>query len=196
MTISVLDLSHHNQQLDFAEMKKAQVYGIVHKASQGINFIDRDYRTREILCAVHGLQWGGYHFGDGSDPVKQAKFFISVVQPLPDTLLALDWEALSMGIKKAEIFVQTIYDLTGRWVLLYGGWWLKWQTNRVKSTLLTNCDLWIAQYGARRPTLPWKWKAYTLWQYGNLPRIKNCGRLDRNRFEGTWEQMKGVWNAV
>jgi GH25 family lysozyme M1 (1,4-beta-N-acetylmuramidase) len=44
-----------------------------------------------------GLLWGAYHFGTGSDGLKQAQHFLDVVGNDPGTLLVLDFEPNPTG---------------------------------------------------------------------------------------------------
>lgn len=94
---------------------------------------------------------GSYHFASKGSGVKQADFFLSVVQPGENELLVLDYERTMNGglmtIAEAEKFVKRIKDETGRWPGLYSGNDIKEQLGNNTKTILKNCWLWIAQYG-------------------------------------------------
>ena len=59
-----------------------------------------------------GVWWGAYHFGVGGDGIAQAAHFLASVQPGPDTLLVLDFEANpqgpSMTLEEARAFARTV----------------------------------------------------------------------------------------
>ena len=42
----VVDLSHHNERVDFGKLKAAGIVGVIHKATQGLTFVDRGYALR------------------------------------------------------------------------------------------------------------------------------------------------------
>ena len=72
----IIDLSHHNQNLDFSQIKDpGAILGIIHKATQGTNYVDPTYETHRALALGQGLLWGAYCFGTGADGVEQAGGF-------------------------------------------------------------------------------------------------------------------------
>src|SRR5579863_4160519 len=60
---SILDLSGWNTVTDFGALAAAGVRAIIHKATEGIGFIDPFYHMRRTLAQATGLLWGAYHFG-------------------------------------------------------------------------------------------------------------------------------------
>ncbi len=68
----VVDLSHHNETVDFAKMKAAVIVGVIHKATQGLTYVDDTYANRRAQALECGLLWGGYRFGVGGDGSDQA----------------------------------------------------------------------------------------------------------------------------
>src|SRR5215831_19286701 len=123
---AVIDLSHHNQNLDFSEMKDpGGILGIIHKATQGVKYADPTYDDHMTRALDAGILWGAYHFGTGADGIEQAQHFLDVVQPHGQTLLALDFEANphgpSMNLEEARSFVTHINQVTGNWPVFYSG---------------------------------------------------------------------------
>ena len=107
---AVIDLSHHNQNLDFQQIREeGGIVGAIHKATQGLRFQDPTYLTHRPSALSNGLLWGAYHFGTGSDGVEQAQAFLDFVSPDEQTLLVLDFEANphgpSMTLEEARAFV-------------------------------------------------------------------------------------------
>jgi lysozyme len=125
----VIDLSHHNQNLDFASIRSGGILGIIHKATQGLGYADPTYLPHRASALANGMLWGAYHFGTGSDGVQQAERFLDVVKPGAQTLLVLDFEANgqgpSMTLEEARAFVTHVNDQTGRYPGLYSGHYIK-----------------------------------------------------------------------
>ena len=198
----VIDLSHHNGQVNLAAAVSAGVHGVIHKATQGWKYVDPRYRSNRSAARDAGLLWGAYHFGVGADGVAQADFFLSKVEADAETLLVLDFEAnaadSSMDLIEARSFVTHLQQETGRWPGLYAGQYLKELLGSSPDPVLSNCWLWLAQYG---PTavLPPGWDGWTMWQYtdgavGPEPHeIPGFGHCDRDIFNGTTNDLRAFW---
>ena len=114
----VIDLSHYNEVTSFSDIKASGIVGVIHKATQGLADRDPTYAFRRARAAAAGLWWGAYHFGTDADGAAQARFFLSVVNPGPQDLLALDFEQNgddTMTLTQAEQFVTEVYNQTGRY---------------------------------------------------------------------------------
>lgn len=73
----VIDLSHHNGDVNMSAAKNAGIQGVIHKATQGWKYVDPKYQVNRDTALAAGLLWGAYHFGVGADGVEQADFFLS-----------------------------------------------------------------------------------------------------------------------
>jgi lysozyme len=184
---SVVNLSHYDLlRPDFVAMKNEGILGVIHEASFPRFERDAKYFERQQAATRAGLLWGAYHYGNGTDPVRQADHFLSVVsgawaQADPATrpagvLLVLDFEKNghypggTMRVDQAIAFVQRIHERTGKYPGIYSGEYyltrtlnsLKAGTSRTRT--LANCWLWLANYGSEpRATSPWS--AWDMWQY-------------------------------
>jgi len=70
----VVDLSHHNQNLDFSQMKTAgNILGIIHKATQRVKYVDPTYQPHSTAALKVNLWWGAYHFGINSSAILRAR---------------------------------------------------------------------------------------------------------------------------
>lgn len=204
-TNAVIDLSHYNTVSSFEQIKAAGIAGIIHKATQGTKYVDPTYEPRQQKALNAGLLWGAYHFGTGDDPVAQANHFLDTVKPDSKTLIALDLESnptgSSMSRAEAEAFVTVIHDRIRRWPVLYTGrWYLDVIMRRDTKTVLSNCPLWLAAYTPIMPTIPSQWPTWAFWQYTN-GHNNNTGAVvagvspcDRNRFNGTLDQLIAWWS--
>jgi lysozyme len=205
----VVDLSHHNETVDFAKMKASGVVGVIHKATQGLTYVDETYAGRRIEALECGLLWGAYHFGVGGDGSDQAQFFLDVTKPDGRTLLVLDYEpnltGPTMSLDQAREFVEHVGEATGRWPGLYSGHLIKEQLggSTPPDARLSKCFLWIAQYNGPRPlNVPPTFRTWTFWQYtdgvhGPAPhRVDGVGLCDRNIFNGSLAQLKRLWGVA
>jgi lysozyme len=203
-TDTVVDLSHHNTNLDFAKAKQGGIYGVIHKATQGQSGVDGTYALRRPQAEAAGLRWGAYHFGTGSDGVEQAESFLTTVGDPKGLLLVLDLEGNptgpSMSLEEARAFLVHVKDKTGRWPGLYSGHYIKELLGTAKDPVLASCWFWLAQYG---PTavVPPNWETWTLWQYtdGSIPNppteTPGLGHCDKDRFNGSADELKAFWDS-
>jgi lysozyme len=201
---AVVDISHHNANVDFSKLKAAGILGVIHKASQGSVGADPTYAQHRAGALEAGLLWGAYHFGTDSDGVEQAVNFLNVVGDVAGTLIALDFETNptgpSMSLEEARAFVTHVNEVTGRYPGLYSGHDIKAALGSGTDSVLGNCWFWLAQYG---PTavVPQNWNTWKLWQYtdgaiGPDPtEIPGVGRFDRDLFNGTADELRAFWGT-
>src|SRR5438045_6262726 len=77
---NVVNLSHYDMMRpDFAAMKREGIIGVIHEASYPRLERDAKYLDRQMGALQAGLLWGAYHYGDATDPVRQADHFLNVV---------------------------------------------------------------------------------------------------------------------
>lgn len=202
----VIDISHHQQNVDFARVKAAGVVGVIHKATAGTSYIDSMYATHRTRALDVGLLWGAYHWGTGDSGEQQANHFLDVVRADNQTLLALDYEpnvagshrlGPDMNEHQATEFVNRINAATGRFPLLYTGLAMAGHF-----PALPECPLWWARYGPQPTGFPSTWPSWTLWQYtgdglGNRPRSVDgiAGPCDRDQFNGDLDGLKRLWGV-
>ena len=182
---AVIDLSHTCRVFDFS-LARAQsgVLAVLHKATEGGDYVDPLYAERQLQAEAAGLLWGAYHYGTRMYPgAQQAANFLAAARPTPTTLLALDLEpnernpGNTMMLDQAEDFVSAVYQATGRFPLLYthptwanGGTYGRARMSLGgaigSGSILANCDLWLADY-RMEPELPFAWadRGWRLWQY-------------------------------
>jgi GH25 family lysozyme M1 (1,4-beta-N-acetylmuramidase) len=199
---AVVDLSHHNGDVDLNKAKAASILGVIQKASQGIGYADPTYEANRSKAIAAGLYWGAYHFGTGSDGVQQAEHFLDIVKPGSKDLLVLDFEANAQGpsmtLEEARAFVTHVNKMTGRWPGLYAGHYLKELLGNSKDPVLSSCWFWLSQYGPT-PVIPNSWDKWTMWQYtdggiGSEPHsVDGIGRCDRDKFNGDEAALRELW---
>jgi lysozyme len=142
----VVDLSHWDQSVDFKLAKEDGILGVIHKATQGLEYVDPKYAERRKAAEEEGYLWGAYHFGVGENGKGQAEHFLETVGDNSQVLLALDIEENRNGKnitpEQAEDFVERILEATDRLPLIYGSAsFLK----DFATPILTKCSLWVAR---------------------------------------------------
>jgi len=223
---TVIDISHNVTVTDFAAVRRSKILAVLHKVTEGGNWFDPSYGSRRRQAEAAGLLWGGYHFGTRQfSGEKQAQAFLSACQPGPATVMALDLEPNegnprnTMTLGQAEEFVLTVQRATGRLPMVYshpswangevyGRRRLKLDRPVLPGSLLSQCDLWLADY-REVPQIPnaWATKGWKLWQYvadetsanfahGSEPRaVAGVGHCDRNLFNGDEAALYRFWKG-
>ncbi len=206
MLDAIIDISHHNgTTLNFGAAKAAGILGVIQKATQGLSGADPTFQSNRTSIRNAGLLFGAFHFGDGSDGGSQARHFLSVTQSGPNELIALDLEGNpagpSMTLEEARAFITVIFETIGKWPVLYSGHYLKEALEGHPDTVLSQCPLWLAQYGPAA-VLPPGWTRWSLWQYtdgavppGSQP-VNGIGHCDRDRFYGVVGDLAAFWASV
>lgn len=199
---AVVDLSHHNGNVDLQAAKGDGIVGVIHKATQGLTGVDPMYVTNRGKATTAGLLWGAYHFGTGGDGAGQAQHFLATVGNVDNTLLVLDFEqnpgGSSMSLADARAFVTQVNQSTGRFPGFYSGSYIKQLLGNNHDPVLAQCWLWLPQYGPT-PVVPPNWPTWTMWQYtdgvsGPPPHaVAGIGNCDRDQFNGTQEQLEALW---
>lgn len=204
-TNAVFDLSHFNANSDFAQAVAGGMIGVLHKATQGLTYVDPEYAARRGPAQAAGLLWGAYHFATGDDPTAQADHFLATVgADNAGMLLVLDFEqntgGTSMTLDQARTFVTRIQAQTGRWPGFYSGSYIKQLLGDQKDPVLSQCWFWLAEYGST-PAVPANWESWTLWQYtdgtnGPEPHTTpGIGTSDRDQYNGEADALKAFWRA-
>lgn len=203
MIDTIIDIYHQNN-VDFERVRTAGIVAIIHKATEGTTFVDVEYRERMQKAKDMGFLWGAYHFSSGEHVADQVEHFLTVATPEESDLIALDFEASSDGpdmtIDQARQFVMLIHNELGRFPVIYGSHLIREGVKHSPDPVLANCPLWYARYRSRPIGIPTQvWPTYTLWQFtdgsnGDGPyRVDGIGRCDRNRYQGTTEELRGAW---
>lgn len=146
-----------------------------------------------------GKLLGAYHYGEGGDPVKEARYFCAKVGPrVGECILALDWEGKSNSkfntseeVAWVLKFAMEVYRLTGVHIFLYMS---KSVTRRRNwSEVAKDVRLWCAQYANDNFTNyqanPWTdnngwgaWTSDTIRQYSSHGRVRGYSKnLDINK---------------
>jgi lysozyme len=222
---AVIDISHNVTVSDFGQVRKANILAVIHKASEGGDWIDPSYAPRRVEAESNGLLWGAYHFGTRQySGARQAQTFLAAARPTPRTLISLDFEVNdprpgnTMTLQQAEEFVRVVHQATGRLPVVYThAAWANGKSGRRgvrlqkpvgPESILAQCDLWLAD-PREEPVVPdaWAGRGWRLWQYvadesesnaayGTASRaIPGVTHCDRNLFAGDTTDLLHYWGV-
>lgn len=197
---------------DYRSLGQAGIWGLIHKATQGLGVSDPAYATRTKSARAASLMTGAYHFNTGDSVQGQINHFFDAAEPDSRTLMALDFEdnrASQMTLAQAVQFLQLSDERLGRPLWVYSG-------NRIKESIVNTSDelretfakrpFWLCEYGPVAKMLdssgkPLPWTSPTLWQFTgdgigpsphSLPGIVTQG-IDINTFVGSRDEFNDVW---
>lgn len=203
MIDSVIDVSHFDNSPDWTKVKAAGIQAVIHKATQGLHYVDKTFASAKVDVPGAGMLWGAYHFGTGDGTgAEQAQFFLDTVQPDAQTLLSIDFEpnpsGTTMSLQQMLDWIDVVQKATGRWPVVYGGKSLLFGAiGSTQQPALAQCPLWVAQYtSAAAPSgIPSQvWKDWTLWQYTETGQIDGIDvNVDRERYNGTADALSSSW---
>src|SRR5882672_4054864 len=78
---AVIDISHNVTVGDFTLVRQSNILGVIHKATEGGDWIDPSYASRCTQAESVGLLWGAYHVGTRQySGAEQAAAFVSTVR--------------------------------------------------------------------------------------------------------------------
>jgi lysozyme len=185
--LTIVDLSHHNPEPNWAKLKAGGVVGVILKATEGTTYIDPTFGRRREAAKAAGLAVASYHFLKPGNASGQMLHYLNVLEPQPGERVVIDYEAT--GLKLADLH-EAVEALAGQplnlQITVYSGHLIKEQLGDDKDVLLADfTSLWIAQYGA---TVKWPmgtWPVWSLWQFTDKANVPGIGQpVDGNRFNG------------
>lgn len=191
------DVASYQYDIEPAAMTTTDFFII--KATQGTwytnPYCDQQYAKAKAAGKLLGL----YHYAEGGDPIKEARYFVAKVgKRIGECILALDWEGKSNGkfntadeVAWVLAFAAEVYRLTGVHIFLYMSKSVTWRRNW--SEVAKDVRLWCAQYANSNSMNyqdnPWTdrngWGAWikdTIRQYSSHGRVRGYGKnLDINK---------------
>ncbi|HEY2071224.1 MAG TPA: glycoside hydrolase family 25 protein [Rhizomicrobium sp.] len=218
ITPLVIDMNHDDSVTDFAAVAASGIVGVIHKASTGATGKDSLYTARKAQAKAAGLLWGAYHWGTAANVDAQIANFLSVINPAPNplsaldgTLIALDFEKTkladgtddTMSLDQAREFLLKLGAKLQRKPVLYGGGMLNDDLGDTIDPVLGSHKLWLANYNDK-PTWPKTWNDYWLWQFtgdgqgSNAKKIPGApgdknGYVDCSMFPAGADALKTQW---
>jgi lysozyme len=199
-----VDVSHHNENLDWDGIKNAGASFVFIKITDGVGTRDKQAKVNADNAKQKGLRIGYYHFchpdtkmggSVENDATAEANEALKVMAGLQknDLPLVLDLETGLGGVDSplsqanyllwVTTFIERIKTVSGADIIIYG--------NRpyLNSKLPTGHDLgkhklWLAAYPAKpdcdKTDCPIGWKDWAIWQYTEDGVIGKNPKLDIN----------------
>jgi GH25 family lysozyme M1 (1,4-beta-N-acetylmuramidase) len=191
-----IDISHHQDTIDWAQVAASGVRFAVAKATEGQTFVDPQYAINRAGAEAAGVAFTAYHFArpdeTPNDAVLEADHFVDTALLAPGNLIpALDIERTG-GLSQAEVttwiltWLDRVNERLGVRPMVYtspNGW----DARTGDTTAVADAGytvLWVAHWGVSEPRLPgneWSGNGWTFWQYsncGSVPGIVGCVDLD------------------
>lgn len=199
-----LDVSHHQETIDWAQVAQSGVAFVYIKATEGVDFQDPTFEQNWAGAKTAGLLRGAYHMlRPEDDAVEQAEWFLKNLEAVGfgqgDLPPALDVERVSstttlprpQTAERALAWLQHVEKQVGRKPLLYTNPRF-WQDYLAADHALTEYPLWLAEYTSEpTPSSGWGWDTWTLWQFtqdGQRPGV--TARVDVDRFAGSHDELR------
>lgn len=169
----------------------------VAKATQGTTYVDPTYANHRKQAAALGIPFSGYHWFDDTDPVAQARWYHANAGGAPCM-----WDAEAPGATVPRILTATaeLKRLSGRaWGVYLPHWWWQGHIGSPDLRPLTAAGLALVSSDYRVVPPGAGWVPYggvtpTVWQFTDH-RVFNGVPCDFNRFDGTVEQLRTLFNG-
>jgi GH25 family lysozyme M1 (1,4-beta-N-acetylmuramidase) len=191
-----IDVSHHQNTIDWTQVAASGVRFAIAKATEGTGFIDPQFSTNRAEAMAAGIVFGAYHFARPDlhpfNPIPEADHFVDTAQLAPGNIVpVLDLER-SGDLSPAQLtdwvlqWLDQVYARTGVRPMVYtspNGW----KDRMANTTAIADAGytvLWVAHWNVAAPTLPandWQGNGWKVWQYsncGDVPGIDGCVDLD------------------
>lgn len=151
-----IDISNHNGNIDFNQVKNDGVEVVIIKATEGVDFVDSYLEEHYRNACGKGLAIGFYHFmSERTNPSQQAEDFYNAIKDKEYNVMpCLDIESNSQCRSAAEItdrcleFLNRFKELSELDCMIYTGGYFGRDSldDRIK-----NYPAWIAHYGVDTP---------------------------------------------
>ena len=186
-----IDVSHHQGEIDWAQVKAVGIQCVMIKATQGLTK-DSRWEFNRDGAQQQGLFVIPYAFvGSQSDAITQARFFIETAGLAAGMPAALDWEGDDApGADIVERLGLAVAEVTKRDPLGYWGLF----PPAAPTVLMQGWPRWIPRYGANdgnpdmnhQPAEPW-----LFWQYTSNQNVDGISTaVDASLFAGSEAELK------
>ncbi len=208
-------MAHFNP-VNFSQIVESGIWGVIHKARQGLGYGDPKYVSRMAAAKAAGLLWGAYDFSTHDDVNENVTSFLAYANLGKADLAVLDFEddrASNMTGDQAYAFLLIVSQKLARPCAIYGGNRIREQINPKDPKWISaarDIPLWQCRYTKGQPVdnaalfdeispIP-PWEKNFLIQYtgdGVGPAPHTVSGLqngaDLNAFLGTKEELAAIW---
>lgn len=177
-----IDISHHQTRINWSKVDKRYKF-VLMKATEGKDFLDKDFSYNWYKAQQNGFKVGAYHFFSmQSSGRAQAKYYISKVAKTKGTFPPIIDVEVSSRHKKEKVLreLKTMIDILEKYyektVIIYVDY--KAYKNFIENELVDN-PLWIRNV-KYYPNISEK-DRWIIWQYSNRGRVYGIdGFTDKN----------------
>ena len=191
-----LDVSHHQNNIDWAKVKAAGIGFVFIKATEGGTYTDPNFQANWRAAKAAGIPRGAYHFFRPKGPLQaQIDNFIRAMStvergelpPVLDLEVPEDWTQFTVAQRNEMVmgWLNAVQTRLGVRPIIYIN------NPMTRDTLgspaaFKNYTLWLAHYTSRpEPNIPAPWTSWKYWQYTEHGTIDGiAGEVDLNRFNG------------
>ena len=198
-SIHGIDVSHHQEAINWDSVKGAGVSFVFVKATEGIDYVDSMFTTNWSDLANENMIRGAYHFYvSDDDPEQQAEWFVNNVGSFDNVLPpVVDVERAGHRHLTPEAYIDNlmlcliqIEKLTGKKPIIYSS--PRFASEYLIHQNIGQYELWIAEYGVDQPTLPdpWAQPGWKFWQYTYQDIVPGVPkRVDKNIFSDKFHKL-------
>jgi lysozyme len=199
--VNGIDTSAYQQDTNWNTVREAGYSFCYIKATEGTDFISDQYAPDFSNAKDAGMLRGAYHyFHFGTDPIDQAKFFLTRYHPtagdLPPMLDLEDSTTLEPAqcVEAISKFLAVVEAATRVRCALYMGFYY-WEGTLGATDGFSGHPLWLAQYSDQeQPSMvPHVWDKWTFWQYSGFANVPGVnGTCDVDKFYGDLDQLRAL----
>jgi lysozyme len=197
---SGLDVSHYQEDVDWARVAKiGKVFAFL-KASEGALISDALFETNRAGARKNNIIVGAYHlFHPGRAVADQVKLFVGQVKalepgelpPVLDLEVPDEWNPVTPTdrLKLISAWLEQVEDALGVKPIIYAA--RSFVDNLLKNdSRLAAYGLWLADYRVR-PTLPVPWSDWVFWQFTDQGVADGItGNVDLDLFNGSLRDLE------
>jgi GH25 family lysozyme M1 (1,4-beta-N-acetylmuramidase) len=194
-------VSHHNRNVNWREVKNAEIAFAYLRATQGAGNVDPMFNDAWNAAKREGIIRGAYHFLIGGGATEQADNFVRTVGQLdpgdlpPVVVFQANPQGPSATVEDLVSWLEVVERRFGARPIIYSGNYLRTLVGASAPDKLLGYPIWLAQYGPT-PVVPAGWDRWTFWQFtdgslGPEPHsVPGLGPCDISRFNGSLQELK------
>jgi GH25 family lysozyme M1 (1,4-beta-N-acetylmuramidase) len=201
-----LDVSNHDETINWRKVKNAGFSFAYAKATEGITFRDKFFPDNWRHIQSVGMIRGAYHFFrprfDAKEQARNFLDYVASVDPIqpgdlppaldlehfPDHILK-EWESLTLKerVKVVRTWIDVVESELNRKTMIYTSFGF-WDTFMPGVKDFADHPLWVANFtSASKPKLPNEWLTWKIWQFSEREDISGIPAADEDgdRFNGS-----------
>ena len=185
-----IDVSEWNGEIRFREVRDAGIQLVYIKATQGTDYVDREFERNYTEAARERLKVGFYHYVSArtiQEAQEEAQFFAeNIRRKHKDARPAMDFESFGDLSEEAIRDISSAFLVTLERELKIRPALYSDASNASRifaDNRFTRYPLWIAEYGVSRPDMENPWSRWSGWQYSDAGRVSGiASRVDLDYF--------------